>query len=552
MNLPKITTAQILLQVFEKYQIREIVISPGSRNAPLTLGFANQSYFRCYSIVDERCAAFFALGIAQQKKEPVVLVCTSGSALLNYYPAIAEAFYSEIPLIVLSADRPSHKIDIGDGQTIRQQNVFANHILKSVQLLDEDTVDNDVAIQDAIYTAKVGKGPVHINVPFEEPLYELVSDYSRIPHWVSFSEATPTTTLLPKVVEAWNQSTKKLLLIGNQPKNEQLEKLLEEFSNDASVLVLSEKNSNVHAPHIIDEIDVLISDFSKTDKHQFQPDILISLGGMLVSKRIKALLRSHPPKYHYHVDATKANDTFGVLTGHVNISALDGLKQLTFQSNKEGYATYFLENWHRKKEKAKAFAQQAPFSDYKVFDFICQYLPDNLHLQVSNSASIRYLQLFKTKPNWEIFCNRGTSGIDGSTSTAVGAALFHEKPTVLITGDLSFFYDSNGLWNQYIPNDFKIILINNGGGGIFRILPGHQDQPVFHQFFETQHHLNAQHLAAMYGFAYVGIEDEISLKKQWNHFISTNAKTILEINTSKVQNENILKDFFKYIQTEMD
>ncbi len=552
MNLPKITTAQILLQVFEKYQIREIVISPGSRNAPLTLGFANQSYFRCYSIVDERCAAFFALGIAQQKKEPVVLVCTSGSALLNYYPAIAEAFYSEIPLIVLSADRPSHKIDIGDGQTIRQQNVFANHILKSVQLLDEDTVDNDVAIQDAIHTAKVGKGPVHINVPFEEPLYELVSDYTRTPHWVGFSEATPTTTLLPKVVEAWNQSTKKLLLIGNQPKNKQLEKLLEEFSNDASVLVLSEKNSNVHAPHIIDEIDVLISDFSETDKQQFQPDILISLGGMLVSKRIKALLRSHPPKYHYHVDATKANDTFGVLTGHVNISALDGLKQLTFQSNKEGYATYFLENWHRKKEKAKAFAQQAPFSDYKVFDFICQYLPDNLHLQVSNSASIRYLQLFKTKPNWEIFCNRGTSGIDGSTSTAVGAALFHEKPTVLITGDLSFFYDSNGLWNQYIQNNFKIILINNGGGGIFRILPGHQDQPVFHQFFETQHHLNAQHLAAMYGFAYVGIEDEISLKKQWNHFISINAKTILEINTSKVQNENILKDFFKYIQTEMD
>ncbi len=552
MILPKITTAQILLQVFEKYQIREIVISPGSRNAPLTLGFANQSCFRCYSIVDERCAAFFALGIAQQKKEPVVLVCTSGSALLNYYPAIAEAFYSEIPLIVLSADRPSHKIDIGDGQTIRQQNVFANHILKSVQLSDEDTVDNDVAIQDAIYTAKVGKGPVHINVPFEEPLYELVSDYTRTPHWVDFSEEITKTTLLPRVVEAWNQSTKKLLLIGDQHKNEQLEKLLEEFSNDASVLVLSEKNSNVHAPNIIDEIDVLISDFSETDKQQFQPDILISLGGMLVSKRIKALLRSHPPKYHYHVDATKANDTFGVLTGHVNISALDGLKQLTFQPNREGYATYFLENWHCKKEKAIAFAQQAPFSDFKVFDFICQYLPDNLHLQVSNSASIRYLQLFKTKPNWEIFCNRGTSGIDGSTSTAVGATLFHEKPTVLITGDLSFFYDSNGLWNQYIPNNFKIILINNGGGGIFRILPGHQDQPVFHQFFETQHHLKAQHLAAMYGFTYIGIENDISLKNQWNHFISTNAKTILEINTSKVQNENILKDFFKYIQTEMD
>lgn len=549
MNLPKITTAQILLQVFEKYQIREIVISPGSRNAPLTLGFANHSYFRCYSIVDERCAAFFALGIAQQKKEPVVLVCTSGSALLNYYPAIAEAFYSEIPLIVLSADRPSHKIDIGDGQTIRQQNVFANHILKSVQLSDEDTVDNDVAIQDAIYTAKVGKGPVHINVPFEEPLYELVSDYTRTPHWVDFSDATPFTTLLPKVVEDWNQSTKKLLLIGNQPKNEQLEKLLEDFSNDASVLILSEKNSNVHAPHIIDEIDVLISDFSETDKQKFQPHILISIGGMLVSKRIKALLRSYPPKYHYHVDATKANDTFGVLTGHVNISALDGLKQLTFQSNREGYATYFLENWHRKNEKAKAFAQQAPFSDYKVFDFICQHLPDNLHVQVSNSASIRYLQLFNTKPNWEIFCNRGTSGIDGSTSTAVGAALFHEKPTVLIIGDLSFFYDSNGLWNQYIPNNFKIILINNGGGGIFRILPGHQDQPVFHQFFETQHQLNAEHLAKMYNLDYINCKNLNDLSSNWKRFEKNCKPIILEIFTYDEKNEDVLKSFFNFIKS---
>jgi 2-succinyl-5-enolpyruvyl-6-hydroxy-3-cyclohexene-1-carboxylate synthase len=305
----------------------------------------------------------------------------------------------------------------------------------------------------------------------------------------------------------------------------------------------------VNAPNIIDEIDVLISDFSDSDKQQFQPDILITIGGMLVSKRIKALLRSHPSKYHYHLDVTKANDTFGVLTGHVKIPALEGLKQLANQSNREGYATFFLENWCVKKGKAIAFAKQAPYSDFRVFDFICQHLPDNIHLQTSNSASIRYLQLFSTKPNWEIFCNRGTSGIDGSTSTAIGAALYHKKPTVLITGDLSFFYDSNGLWNQYIPNNFKIILINNGGGGIFRILPGHQDQAVFHQFFETQHHLTAKHLASMFGFTYVAVDSEISLHNQWNHFIQWNERILLEIHTSKVQNEKILKDFFKYIQT---
>lgn len=545
---PKIPLAKTIISSLRAQNIKHIVISPGSRNAPLTLGFVQHDFFTCYSIVDERCAAFFALGIAQQKKEPVVLVCTSGSALLNYYPAIAEAFYSEIPLIVLSADRPSHKIDIGDGQTIRQKDVFANHILKSVQLTDEDTVENDISIQEAIHIAKIGKGPVHINVPFEEPLYELVSDYTRTPHWVDFSEATPTTTLLPKVIDVWNQSAKKLLLIGDQPKNEQLEKFLEEFSKDATVLILSEKNSNVYAPNIIDEIDVLISDFSETDKQQFQPDILITIGGMLVSKRIKALLRSHSPKYHYHLDVTKANDTFGVMTGHVKIPALEGLKQLANQSNREGYATFFLENWCAKKGKAIAFAKQAPYSDFRVFDFICQHLPDNIHLQISNSASIRYLQLFSTKPNWEIFCNRGTSGIDGSTSTAIGAALYHKKPTVLITGDLSFFYDSNGLWNQYIPNNFKIILINNGGGGIFRILPGHQDQAVFHQFFETQHHLTAKHLASMYGFDYIKANHLEELQANWKYFIETNQPVIVEILTYNEKNERVLKDFFTFIK----
>lgn len=549
MKIPKIPTAQIVIQILEKYQIQEIVISPGSRNAPLTLGFANHPYFNCYSIVDERCGAFFALGIAQQKKEPVAIVCTSGSALLNYYPAIAEAFYSEIPLLVLSADRPSGKIDIGDGQTIRQQNVFANHILKSVQLSDEDTIDNDVAIQNAIHTAKLGKGPVHINVPFEEPLYDLVSDYTRTPHWIDFSEATPSLTLLPKVEEAWSQSTKKLLLIGNQPKNEQLEKFLEEFSNDASVLILSEKNSNVHAPNIIDEIDVLISDFSEADKQEFQPDLLLTIGGMLVSKRIKALLRSYPPKYHYHIDTSKANDTFGVLTGHLQIPAREVLSQLPVKQSANTYASYFQKNWQLKKQKALAFAAKAPFSDYKVFDFICQNLPENIHLQISNSASIRYLQLFSTKPNWEIFCNRGTSGIDGSTSTAVGAALFHEKPTVLITGDLSFFYDSNGLWNQYIPNNFKIILINNGGGGIFRILPGHQDQPVFHQFFETQHQLNAEHLAKMYNLDYINCKNLNDLSSNWKRFEKNCKPIILEIFTYDEKNEDVLKSFFNFIKS---
>jgi len=154
MNYPEIPLAQSILQLFKAKGIQHIIISPGSRNAPLTIGFTNDSFFTCYSIVDERCAAFFAMGIAQQLNQPTALLCTSGSALLNYYPAVAEAFYSQIPLIVVSADCPTSKIDIGDGQTIRQRNVFENHSLFNANLLDEASAQNDELIQKAITTAK--------------------------------------------------------------------------------------------------------------------------------------------------------------------------------------------------------------------------------------------------------------------------------------------------------------------------------------------------------------------------------------------------------------
>ena len=178
MIYPKIPLAQSIIEICLAQGVTHIVISPGSRNAPLTIGFVNNPKFTCYSIADERSAAFFALGIAQQTKKPVVLVCTSGSALLNYYPAFAEAFYSQIPLVVISADRPSDKIDIGDGQTIRQENVFQNHSLYNANLVQGASIDNDQKITEAIHHSTINKGPVHINAPFEEPLYETLNELS--------------------------------------------------------------------------------------------------------------------------------------------------------------------------------------------------------------------------------------------------------------------------------------------------------------------------------------------------------------------------------------
>ena len=550
MTYPKIPLAQSILQIFLAKGITNIIISPGSRNAPLTIGFASNPAFQCYSIADERAAAFFALGIAQQTRKPTVLVCTSGSALLNYYPAFAEAFYSQIPLIVISADRPQSKIDIGDGQTIRQENVFANHSLYNANLLEEVSEENDRKINEAINTAIDKKGPVHINAPFEEPLYETVSELS-VNSLVFASANDPQTVDLEEIkqyADLWNKSTRKLVLIGVNDPNAIDDKTIEAFANDDSVVVMTENTSNVSHPSFISNIDTIITPFTAEDFEAFRPEILVTFGGMVVSKRIKAFFRKYKPQHHWHIDTLRAYDTFGCLIKHFVVEPntfFNTFLPLT-EKIESNYFTQLDVIKALRKEKHDIYLSKIPFTDFKVFEKVIQSLPRNSQLQISNSSAIRYAQLIPIDSSIEVYCNRGTSGIDGSTSTAIGAAVANKKPTVFITGDIGFLYDSNALWNNYIPKNFKIILINNGGGGIFRILPGHDETPVFNTFFETSHNLTAEHLAKMYGLDYLTANDEVSLLDRLNSLYGQNDKPIiLEVFTPTLENNSILLQYFK-------
>lgn len=547
---PKIPLAQSIIEICQQKGVQHIVISPGSRNAPLTIGFTNNPFFKCYSIADERCAAFFALGIAQQIQKPVAVVCTSGSAVLNYYPAIAEAFYSQIPLVVISADRPQNKIDIGDGQTIRQENVFANHSLYNANLQENVSTENDNHIQMALHVAATQKGPVHINAPFEEPLYEIVSELKVKPEIIDFNTEEKYFKIEDSTVETWSNATKKLVLVGELFPNSVEQNYLDILANDPSVVVLTEKTSNLHHPTFIDQIDTLITPFTDEDFKAFQPEILLTFGGMVVSKRIKAFLRKYKPAHHWHVDELRAYDTFGALTNHFETKINTFLSQLlTENSIESSYKSDIATIWKDRVAKHKEYTAKIPFSDFKVFDFICQNLPKNSQLQVSNSSAIRYLQLFDLDKSIQVFCNRGTSGIDGSTSTAIGAASATDLPTILITGDISFLYDSNALWNNYIPKNFKIILLNNSGGGIFRILHGHQETETFNTYFETSHQLNASHLAKMYGLDYFEANDEITLQQQYSAFLNQNEKpSILEVFTPEKENNWILLAFFRELK----
>lgn len=547
---PKNELSQLVIASCVANGIEHVVISPGSRNAPLTIGFSNHPKIKTYSIVDERCAAFFALGVAQQIKEPVAVVCTSGSALLNYYPAISEAYYSNIPLVVISADRPKKFIDIGDGQTIRQENVFENHILYSANLKNPSKENVEVLMQ-ALKIAIQDNGPIHINVPFDEPLYETSDKILAIENVkVTNSEIPLDVDELQKFANIWNASSKKMVLVGASFPDELLQIQLNKMIEDDSVIVLTETTSNLYHSNFINGIDKVLFPLSDNELDDLKPELLLTFGGMIVSKKVKQFLRKNKAVHHWHVDLHRAYDTFFSLTNHFEISPQLFFSQFFFLTKEKDseYQKKWLQLKETRKGKHNQFLKTCEYSDLKVFESILESVPDTSQLQLSNSSIIRYSQLFDVNSTLKVFCNRGTSGIDGSTSTAIGAALINKNRTTLVTGDISFFYDSNALWNQHIRSDFRIIILNNNGGGIFKFISGPKESNAL-PYFETPHGLNASHLAAMFGFNYAKASCLEEVESELEAFYEPSEKPkILEIFTPSDTNDLILKSYFKALK----
>ena len=557
MKYPKNDLAQLLIASCVANGIEDVVISPGSRNAPLTIGFTSHPKINTFSIVDERCAAFVALGMAQQKRKPVAVVCTSGSALLNYYPAVSEAFYSDIPLVILSADRPEHLLEIGDGQTIRQKNVFENHSLYNANLISEAHEYSAEEIKNALFAAVLKKGPVHINIPFDEPLYETVPEILELElaeHYDNSKSLLKETPLdveeLQRYANVWNAAAKKIVLIGSHFPEELLQVQLEHLLKDPSVLVFTETISNVNHPNFINAIDQLLFPLEDSEFVDLQPEVLLTLGGLVVSKRVKQFLRKYQPKEHWHVDAKRGMDSFHCMTRHFEISPALFFSQFFFltESKESSYQQKWLGVKEGRKQKHQAYLSQVAFSDFSVHQIVLNSLPDHVQLQLSNSSIIRYSQLFDVNPTLHVFCNRGTSGIDGSTSTAIGAAMTTSDQTVFVTGDISFFYDSNALWNRYIPKNFRIIIINNNGGGIFKFIQGPSNSNAL-DYFETPHGLTAEHLCAMYGLEYSTASDEEKLKEVLKTFYTKSEQPrLLEICTPSEVNDVVLKEYFSTLK----
>ena len=582
---PIIPVAQTLILSCLKFDFFDVVISPGSRNVPLAIGFASNKKFKCYSIVDERSAAFFALGLSQKSKKPTILICTSGSALLNYYPALAEAYYSEIPLIILSADRPEYKINIGDGQTINQSNVFEKNILYSnslkqdcshateeiiksnlqkivndkadylkIEKLQKSIQKNNEEIIEIAFNLSINKmQPVHLNAPMEEPLYEFNDSPSISVKVKKKTEKKLSLTDLDNFYKAINKASKIMILIGVSDGNILSKKSIQKINSCSSIIVMKEHTSNVFNESFISNIDRLIGPIelrSNSDSlfNELSPEIVISLGGMIVSKKIKSFLRNYKPRKHFHIGNNISKDSFYSGVEHINTTANKFFENIDLNKSDSKYFEKWNQLDYSKLDLHNRYMKVINFSDLKVFEILTNWIPKKYNIQVANSTPIRYFQLFDLKNKNMMFANRGTSGIDGSTSTAIGSSVQNDSPVLLVTGDLSFFYDVNALWNNHIPKNFRIIIINNSGGGIFKILPGFKENNLFSEFIETQHNLSARLIAKMFNFNYTRVSTKFGLNLYLRTFFKNSKKPkILEIKTSSVKSTKILKEYFRYL-----
>ena len=593
MQYSSISLAQTVVLHCKAQGISRVVISPGSRNAPLTISFLADPFFDCYSIVDERAAGFFALGMAQRSQEPTALVCTSGSALLNYYPAVSEAYYSGIPLIVISADRPTYLIDKGYGQTIRQEGVYGKNVVFSAPLIQDAShaserynrfmpkalqwsqeavsKKNHALLATAFNQLKATNKPIHLNTPFEEPLYQeapllegaLVPKSTVENVAITDSETVNKTLSDPELKAEWEGAKRIMVIVGvlypNAPDYLSNE-LVQWLSRDPRVLVFTETTSNVHHPEFIDSIDNIIAPMETHLDAQaigaaLSPDLLVTIGGAVVSKKIKNFLNQYTPKLHWQiqneivVNPFFTNFTCFRPTADAFFSPvlhnLISLEIPTIDTPKKRALRY--KNIY--KAHIETYTDSCPFSDFYAFYHLLKAIPNKSVLHLANSATIRYAQLFSVKSSVAVYCNRGTSGIDGSTATAIGASVASQVQTTLVTGDLGFFYDSNGLWNKYIPKDFKIILINNQGGGIFRVLPGKTDSEHFRTYFETVHDLSAKSLCTLHGLEYYSAHNKESLSSELSAFFQrNNGPSLLEIKTPRTENEGVLMNFFKTLK----
>lgn len=549
-----------LVEILALHGVEDAVICPGSRNAPIMLALARNPTIKCYSISDERSAAFFALGLSLKSHKPTIVCCTSGSAGLNFAPGIVEAFFQEIPIIVLTADRPKEWIGQWDGQTIYQENLFGKHVkgFWDFNTQNKQSEEDILSQISACFIKSMAepKGPVHINIPISEPFYPDLTEDLPITQILSVKKFNVESKVLNKeeknfIQQHIAQSKNILVTVGQNVKNEEFSSLSKELIH-LGIPVIGDSTANLPNECLLYHDLILVNEELWPS---LKPDLHIHFGKSFVSKRIKQFLRSQKPQQSWliHPNPIEKPDPFQCLTRIFNVPATQFLKELiSLHSNKsdEFYQKWLIEKYHIIK-KQKEFNQSKNWTEIYIFNYLTKILNENpADLHVANSLAVRYLNWTEEQiDQLEIFSNRGTSGIDGCLSTMVGASQRNDHLSISIIGDVAFHYDKNALWNNYISTNVRIIVFNNQGGGIFRNLAGAKHLPELEEFMETKQMFTAENTAKDAQINYFGVSNWEDLNQKLPTFLSQSTKAgILEIFTSSLENAEELKIYMDLIR----
>jgi 2-succinyl-5-enolpyruvyl-6-hydroxy-3-cyclohexene-1-carboxylate synthase len=555
---------ELAIQVCVARGVREFVVSPGSRSAPLTIALAHHPDIRVRVVYDERAAGYVALGMAQQLRRPVGLVCTSGTAAMNFGPAVVEAFYQQVPLLVLTADRPPEWIDQQDNQAIHQSGLYAAHVRYQATLPQADHADahwHVVRLMGEALDATAGltPGPVHINVPLREPLYPPPGyrhDFQRAARIPATAAAQPVLAenAWPPLLTAWQKARRKLIVVGMTAPDASLHTALAQLQTDPSVAVFADITANCW-PHTapLMHADVALGTRDAATLAALAPDLVLYLGGQVTSKYLKQLLRTYPPQQLWRVQpAGVAPDTYQATTALLHMAPADFLRELATRVAPATSSDY-AQNWRQLDSQARQqlfrLLEAAPFGEFRAVQQVLYALPLQSHLQIGNSMPIRYANFTGVHTDHApitVNANRGTSGIDGCVSTAVGAAWTTSALTTLIVGDLAFFYDRNGLWQRELPPTLRIVLLNNHGSGIFDIIegPNRLDTETRTDYVLTPQPLTARNTAHDHGLRYVHAADEAILQAALPAFFADSAgPALLEIETVLDTNRAVFQAF---------
>ncbi len=511
--------------------VTRCVLCPGSRNAPISATLAALPGLECRCVTDERSAGFAALGWAAQAQAPVAVCVTSGSALLNLHPAVAEAFYRHVPLLVLSADRPARAIGQQEGQTIPQPGALGSLVRCSVDLPEQDEAHANRLINEALLALRHrGGGPAHINIPLSEPLFTVEESPLPAPRVIRRTElALMDAEQEQSLVQQTNALPRRLILLGQLPEHPPI---LPELRDEKGFAIIGEHLSNAEGLAQT-RPDLLLG---AEPNAAWSPDLLITCGGCVISKRLRALFRAHPPKEHWHVGADgDIIDTFGCLTHVIEGDPLEFWELLTAFAD-VGDADY-VARWHQS-VPTPAF----PYSGMSLMGNLMEALPAPCRLHLGNSSAVRYAQL-SPLPTWvKVECNRGVNGIEGSVSTALGYAMADARPNILVIGDLSFFYDMNALWMPGVRGNMRILLLNNGTGGIFSTLPG---CPA-HESVHGHHGAQAEAWVKSMGWRYMAVRaaEDVPAAMAALTAEEAGAPLLVEAFTDAAADATLLRDFY--------